>query len=404
MNALSMTGTFSKAPRAWGFEDDIRVVQGDNQFVVLSDGKRYLDWVCGLGSNLLGYSNVEYGKRVAQQVLLGAGFSLPHYLEDIVAEKLVNILATRVPGWNYDDFSVRFAKTGSDAASIAVRLARAVTGRRVIWHCGYSGWGVEFMAAVSPAHGIPVDYKRVVETFNFNDEGSVLKLRDHGDLAAIVIEQGIENPHPEWYALLRKIANDTGALLIIDEVVTGLRFDLGGACEVMNIWPDIVIMGKALGNGLPISAVVGRTEYMDWFKRDDPVFCSSTHWGEAVSLSAANAVLDIFTDKSAKELWRIGNGLMTGLNQAGWKTKGHGPRSVLFFDDDYERAFFIHGMRAKGILMNRPNFVNAAHTMDDVRNTVDAAALVKEEWEHCDKVAVRKALENKLPHILFKNR
>src|SRR3989337_1274427 len=154
-----------------------------------------------------------------------------------------------------------------------------------------------------PALGIPHNYKKDAFTFDFNAPSSLNAFSFRDDLAAVMLEQGIVEPRVDWYEFLRTFCNKTGALLILDEVVTGLRYGLGGVAEKYQVKPDIITMGKALGNGFPISVVVGRKEYMDWFSRTNPIFCSSTHWGEAVSLAAADAMLDIWYQQEVDYLF-----------------------------------------------------------------------------------------------------
>lgn len=399
---LSMVGTFSKHPRAWGFDGDLVVDDASGRSLYLSDGRWYLDWVCGLGSNLLGYNFEPVVAAIQRQVAHGVGFSLPSRLEYHVAEKLVYIVGSRIPGFDVEDTRVRFAKTGSEATAMAVRLARAITGRDVILHCGYSGWASEFIAASPPAHGITVDQKRIIQTFRFNDLVEVAGKLTRRNVACVILEQGIVDPLPGYYDGLRKICDETGTLLVIDEVVTGLRYATGGASEKYGIKPDLVVMGKALGNGMPISAVLGRSEYLDWFNRDDPVFCSSTHWGEAASLAAANSVLDFVGDSLQEHLERLGGILMEYTKHSGWNVVGHPQRSLIVFESDHQKAFFIHGMRAQGVLMNRPNFVSYAHRLEDVDGTANAMAVVKEQWDKFgDQVVFPK---EKIPHTLFKGR
>ena len=397
---LSMVGTFSKHPRAWGFEDDLVVDDAAGCSLYLSDKKWYLDWVCGLGSNLLGYNFGPVVTAVQNQIAHGVGFSLPNRLEYHVAEKLVHVVGSRIPGFDVEDTRVRFAKTGSEATAMAVRLARAITGRDIILHCGYSGWASEFIAASPPAHGITVDQKRIIQNFRFNDPVEVAGKVARGNVACVIMEQGIVDPDPGYYDAIRKTCDETGTLLIIDEVVTGLRYAVGGACEKYGIEPDLVVMGKALGNGFPISAVLGRSDYLDWFKRDDPVFCSSTHWGEAASLAAADVVLD-YVEKIQGHIESIGEYFIAEMSYA-WKVVGHPQRSLMVFESDEQKAFFIHGMRAHGILMNRPNFVSLAHDDHEVDRTVLVADEIRDLWDRYGKDIVFSG--DKIPHTLFKGR
>src|SRR3990167_170949 len=178
MSSLANVGTFSKHPKSWGFEHDLRVISGNGSRLVLSDGKEYLDWVSGLGSNLLGYNHPEFIRRVEDQLHRGAGYSLPSFLEDLVADKLTSLLGYMVEGWKPDTISVRFGKTGSDATSMAVRLARAAMGRDVIIQAGYAGWGSDFIAATPPALGIPRCQKDTIHTFKFNDLDGLANVLD----------------------------------------------------------------------------------------------------------------------------------------------------------------------------------------------------------------------------------
>lgn len=397
---LSMVGTFSKHPRAWGFDDSVTVNDAVGCRLGLSDGKWYIDWVCGLGSNLLGYNFEPVVKAVQDQVAHGVGFSLPHRLEYQVAEKLVHVVGSRIPGFDVEDTRVRFAKTGSEATAMAVRLARAITGRDIVLHCGYSGWASEFIAASPPAHGITVDQKRIIQTFHFNDAAEVAGKLARGNVACVIMEQGIVDPAPGYYDAIRNACDETGTLLIMDEVVTGLRYAIGGASEKYGIRPDLVVMGKALGNGFPISAVLGRSDHLDWFKRDDPVFCSSTHWGEAASLAAANVVLD-WVGRIQEHIEGIGTYFMKEMSQS-WKVVGHPQRSLMVFESDKQKAFFIHGMRAQGVLINRPNFVSLAHDDHNVKRTASVANNVKDAWDRYGESVVFP--ENKIPHTLFKGR
>lgn len=407
---LAMYGTFSKAPRAFGFDEGYKVERGRGSQLELRlpNGSRtwVLDWVCGLGANLLGYADTEFNKQVKQQVDDGAGFSLPHYLEEKVAGKLVDLVGRRIPGWQSEHIQVRLAKSGSDVNSMAIRLARSVTGKKAVLACGYQGWGIEFVAATPPAHGIPEEYQKDIKSFAFNDMTSLEKAAYYyGDnVAAVIIEQGIFDPDPRWYEYLRRFCDDQGALLILDEVVTGLRFGIGGAAERFDIHPDLVTMGKALGNGLAVSALLGRKEYMQWFARTDPVFCSSTHWGEAVSLAAANAVLDIFDKEAVEHVWLVGKLLMDALSMAGWKVLGHPPRSLLIFDNEYQRAFFIDSMMKFQVLMNRPNFVSIAHSLQNVELTSYAAKRTYELMTELSEAKLIEQTADHLPHVLFSNR
>lgn len=405
--------TFSKDPRTWAKHfEPTEIAYGQNAHVIDAQGRDYIDWVSALGANLLGYSNSQFCSRVAAQVWHGAGFSLPHTLEDQVALKLVDLLGNRIDGWGVNNLQVRFGKTGTDVTTMAVRLARAVTGRTRILKCKghYHGWGDWSIAVTPPAHGIPPGQAEWVKEFTFNDIDSLRAWgNDPEPIAAVIMEQPLEIPFADWYPEVRDFCDTFECLLIMDEVVTGLRYALGGASELYHIEPDLMCYGKALGNGLPISALIGRREYMKWFDRVDPVFCSGTHFGDAVSLAAADAVLDLFNQKSLIQLWNTGSALVEGLRGQGWKVLGWPPRSLMQFDTMAERLCFVLGMAGQGVLMNRPNFPNMGHTEQDVKYTLQVAQVLRNvylaDWKGKeDEPEVQAWVKERQPWILFSGR
>ncbi len=415
MSALIYAGTFSKDPMAWGFLPDTYVKDARGPYIMLNDDIWYLDCTSSLGQSLHGYGG-DFADYVAEQVRRGIGFTLPHYLEHEAADRLADLLGNRVKGWSPDTIGVRFGKSGSDVTTAAVRLARAVTGRDdiICFSGGYHGWGADFIARTEPAHGIRIDS---LDTANgaidlFWQATKEFDIIDGLDIAAVIFEQPAFDPDPTWYPFLRKWCDDNGSLLIADEVVTGLRYAPGGASERYGIQPDLVCMGKALGNGAAVSALIGRREYMEWFARVDPVFWSSTTNGNANDLAAANYVLREWQEQGEQnvaKLWTLGDQLIKGCKEVlkqvdGWTIEGHGARSVFGFPDEVERAFFIHGMRRNGILANRPNFPNLAMNGGQVNVIVAAVADVAEERAGLSRAEVEKAVEGRLPRVLFKNR
>lgn len=410
MNHLSEFGTFSKSPAMWGLPLETHVTEAKGAYLKLNDDKWYLDWCAGLGSNLLGYCQPDYVKHVRKALTtLGGSLTLPSYLETQTAEKLCHLLGSHVPDWTPEVISARFAKTGSDATMMAIRLARAVTNRPYIitFKGHYHGWGADFISRSDPAYGIlPIggnSYERQtwqgVRELDW-DDFNIGSYYRYDEIAAIIFEQGITDPPPGWYDYLRDLCNQTGALLVVDEVVTGLRYGLGGASERYGIKPDLMCVGKALGNGLPIAALVGRREYLDWFSRIDPVFASSTFWGESVGLAAADYVLDNWAAEDVDYLWRMGNEL---INRSAWPIIGHGARSLFTFQSDIERGWFIRAMKERGILANRPNFPTRSHTATDIENTVTALSEVRQEAEKLGYSGMSDLI-SEAPKVLFKGR
>ncbi len=405
-NYLAQVGTFSKSNVCWGLPEDLCVVEGHNQNIKLSDGRWYTDWVSGLGSNILGY-NKSYLRYVAKNIKEGVGFSLPHRIEYDVAEKLVKLLQANVAGWSDRDIKVRFCKTGSEATAMAVRLARAVTSRQKIgsFYDHYHGWLEWAIARTAPAYGVLNEERWACVPLEWDNPFTFEQSGFNESVAAVIFEHpSYDVKNADWYSTLREKTNQVGALLIADEIVTGLRYGLGGACGLFNIKPDLVCIGKALGNGFPIAAVVGPAEYLDWFNRVDPVFCSSTHWGETASLYAANYVLDNWVQDSVNYIWETGTILMENLRIAGWDVFGHPPRSVLRFTHEKERAFFIRYMFENGILMNRPNFPNLCHTSDDQRITYECAKNARTKYDSMSFRELDEYVEGRMPRVLFSKR
>lgn len=413
MGKLAMTGTFSKSPLAWGLSEDLYVTKAQGQKVRLSDGRYYLDWVNGLGTNLFGYA--YFKEEIANEAAKGGGsHSLPHRLEYEAAGLLCGMLSENIDHWNDKNIQARFSLSGTDAVNVAVRLARAVTGRDniLVMKNGYHGWADWTIARTEPAAGIPEGYKESIVEFELDDWESIhnemvlatVKNRKNKP-AAIVIEQGLTDPDDEFYNWLRDLCDLGGVLLIIDEVVTGLRYGLGGACQRYGIKPDIVCMGKALGNGYPISAIVGDVNLMSEFAKVSPVFCSSTHWGNSINMAAAVAVLSRWDHACVEHIWSMGTFLIEGLRSAGWNVIGHPPRSLVTFKSPEEHAFFIQGMMGEGIMMNRPNFPTLSTTEKYVDDTFEAAKRVRHKFKVAlERGVLQDTVKGKLPRVLFSDR
>lgn len=404
-NALAMTGTFSKSPLAWGFEPNLTVVSAQGCHVELSDGRLYVDWVSGLGTNLFGYGYLN--DLIIEELKRGGGsHSLPHQLEYEAAELITNCLSKHIPYWNQANLQARFCLSGTDAVTMAVRLARVVTGvNKIICATGgYHGWADWTISRTSPAAGVPVSVSFDMTEFTFNDLKRLKVWRGGpGSVAAVVIEQGLTDPEPGFYDGVRDFCDLTGALFIMDEVVTGLRYGLGGVCGVYDIKPDLVCMGKALGNGAAVAALVGDEKLMSEFAKISPPFCSSTHWGNSLHMAAAKAVLTTWRDEYVKYLTFSGEQLMEGFRSAGWGVIGHPPRNLVTFKCLNEQAYFIHGMREEGVLMNRPNFPTMSHTEEDIDRTIEAARRARAKY----KASLERGVEmNKdyLPRVLFSDR
>ncbi|HOE10052.1 MAG TPA: aminotransferase class III-fold pyridoxal phosphate-dependent enzyme [bacterium] len=343
------------------------------------DGNSYIDYLGALGPITLGYNHPKVNEAIRRQLDDGALLSLPHPLEVEVAEKLVECIPCAE--------MVRFTKTGSEATSAAVRIARAYTGRDLIVQSGYHGWH-DWYAVTKPLRnrGIPKALLDYIVPFPYNDADSLKSILEQnpGKVAAVMLEPSVLGP-PKIGFLERccKLARDHRALLIFDEVVTGFRIALGGAQEKFGIVPDLATFGKGMANGMPLSAVLGRAEVM---KSCDDIFYSSTFGGEILSLAAGKAVIEIYRSEPVIEhLAEIGGKLIRGIRE---RIQQHGlaqhieivgfdARSMFLFhaprpeDNLILKSLFHQEVVRRGILCNGYHNMTYAHSDDDIQQTLD---------------------------------
>ena len=225
--------------------------------------------------NILGYCDPDVDYAIRHQLTRGISMSLPTSLECELAERLVQ----HIPSAEM----VRFGKNGTDATSAAIRLARAATRRDRVVAVGYHGWQDWYIGATARRLGVPAAVSELTDMVPFGDlEAMEATLKSHAnEYAAIILEPtGAVEPPQSYLKDLKKLAHEHGALLIFDEIVTGFRWGLGGAQAKYNVTPDLSAFGKAMGNGMPISAVVGRSDVM---RLMEDIFYSGTFGGEALS-------------------------------------------------------------------------------------------------------------------------
>ena len=273
------------------------------------DGNSYVDLICGLLPVVLGYRDPDVDGAVRAQLEKGITFSLPSPLETELAERLVEVIPCAE--------MVRFGKNGTDATSAAIRLARAFTGRDRVVALGYHGWQDWYIGATTRNKGVPGRVSALTHKLPFNDLEAVKEvLETHSDeVAAVILEPvGAQEPAPGYLEALRELTRDNGTLLVFDEIITGFRVALGGAQAHYGVTPDLAAFGKAMGNGMPISAVVGRSDIM---LEMEEVFFSGTFGGETLSIAAAIAVIDKMRREPVIEtLWDSGQKLGKLLQEA----------------------------------------------------------------------------------------
>jgi len=297
------TQTFSKSADQWPQGSaPLFLSHGDGGRVWDVDGNRYVDLVCGLLPVVLGYRDPDVDAAIAAQLANGISFSLATDLEIALAERLVEIIPCAE--------MVRFGKNGSDATAAAVRLARAHTGRDRIAVSGYHGWQDWYIGSTTRNLGVPEAVCALTYSFPAGDYAALdtLLRRHPGEFAAIVVEpMSALDPGAESAQVLADLVHHHGALLVFDEIITGFRYAMGGVQELIGVTPDLACFGKAMANGMPLSAVVGRAEIMHGMEE---IFFSTTFGGETLSLAAAIAVIDKMRREPVIEtLWRTGERL-----------------------------------------------------------------------------------------------
>jgi glutamate-1-semialdehyde 2,1-aminomutase len=277
------------------------------------NNKLYLDMsLMGVGTSVLGYANQEVDKKIIRRINSGIISTLNSLDEYKLAKELIKI----------DKFAdqVKFAKGGGEALSIAIRIARSSNSKKVIAFSGYHGWHDWYLSAnlsdkknlnnhlfknLKPI-GIPKQLKNLSVSFDFNDFDKLYKLSKVHNLAAVVIEPARFNYLSRSFVIkINNFCKKENICLIVDEITTGWREGLGGIYKKIGLKPDIVVYGKALGNGYAISAIVGKKKYMD--KAQD-TFISSVAWTEAIGFTAALAVINEFKkNKVEKKILTLGN-------------------------------------------------------------------------------------------------
>jgi glutamate-1-semialdehyde 2,1-aminomutase len=351
------------------------LVRGKGCHVWDVDGNEYIDYQMAIGPLSLGYAYERVDAAVRAQLLDGITFSLMHPLEVEVAE----LVRAVVPGAE----AVRTSKTGCDATSAAVRLARAYTGRDRVLCCGYHGWHDWYIATTDRHAGIPEAVRELSATFGYNDLDSVREAIDR-DTACVILEPiTFEAPRDNFLAELRRLCTEHGALLIFDEMWTGFRLALGGAQAHFGVTADLACFSKAIANGMPLSVLTGRREVMDLCDKD--IFFFTTFGGEALSLAAAKATLLEMQEKPVSaHLAAQGRKLREGYNALAaergldfTRCTGYDCRSLVTFDQKAGdplvlKSFVQQEMIRRGVLWSGFHTLSFSHTDADVAYTLEA--------------------------------
>lgn len=335
-------------------------------------GETLLDCTMALGAVALGYAEESVSRAAIEAIVAGNVAGLSPLLEVQVAERLCDVVPCAE--------QVRFLKTGAESVAAAVRIARAYTGRDHVVGAGYFGW----LDWWGEGKGIPAGAHAAFTSIPFDDLAALERAAAAAGsrLAAILLEPVVERlPSAEWIAAARALCDRTGAILIFDEIKTGFRLRPGGYQEYAGVEPDLATFGKAMANGFPLAAVVGRAEVMGAARE---TWISSTLASEGAALAAANAVLDWHERADVCDaLWQTGTEMMDGVRRAiaasgirGVTVDGIAPMWLMRFDEPARQSRFLALALAEGVLFKRGayNFASLAHGEEAVAHIEQAAS------------------------------
>jgi glutamate-1-semialdehyde 2,1-aminomutase len=384
------------------------------------DGHEYYDFAqMGVGSCILGYADRDVNSAVMKAVADGSMSTLNCKEEVELAEKLISLHP-----WSS---MARFARTGGEACSIAVRIARAASGRQKVAFCGYHGWHDWYLSSnlsnksnldeqLLPGLdtlGVPDNLKNTALPFNYNKISELKEHIDHypNEIGCIIMEPVRGNhPEPGFLEEVKEISKRIGAVLIFDEVTSGFRMNVGGIHLNYGVNPDVIILGKALGNGYPISAIVGTKEVMDYAQS---TFISSTFWTERVGFCAALATIDKMEKKRVPEkLIEYGILINKGWEDSAKKhmldinISGIPPLTHISFETTNPLAIqtlYAQEMLKKGFLQGSSVYTTYAYSEEIIdkfiKNTDEVFALIESAIKE-DKV--NEFLESDIIEIGFK--
>ncbi|MEM1142632.1 MAG: glutamate-1-semialdehyde 2,1-aminomutase [Pseudomonadota bacterium] len=381
----------------------------DGAYMYDADGQRYIDYVLSWGPMIMGHNHPEVRQAVVEQASQGLSYGAPTELEIELADTICRIMP------NMD--LVRMVSSGTEATMSALRLARGYTGRDLIvkFEGCYHGHSDSLLIkagsgaltlGVPSSPGVPSALADFTLTLTYNDsEGLRQTFAEYGDrIACLIVEPVTGNmncvlPEPEFLETMREVCTDSGAVLILDEVMTGFRFGTAGAQGYLGLDADLTCLGKVVGGGMPVGAFGGKREIMEQIAPLGPVYQAGTLSGNPVAMAAGLATMAIisrpgFYEDLFRHTRELCEGMQDAADRAGvpFTTNHAGTMFGGFFTEsetvnnyadvmacDTERfAKFFHKMLELGVYLApasyEAGFMSAAHTDEDIAATVDAAA------------------------------
>jgi glutamate-1-semialdehyde 2,1-aminomutase len=392
-----------RAMRSIG-RDPIFIARGEGATIVDVDGNEYVDWVSSWGPLILGHANRAVVDAIVEAAMDGTTFGAPTKGEVTLAAEVVD----RIPSVQM----LRMTSSGTEATMSALRLARAVTGRELVlkFAGAYHGHVDGLLAqagsglatqGIPASPGVPAAAAQATVIVPWNDADALTEATDRYELAAIVAEpvaanMGVVPPAPGFLELLRMQADRTGALLVFDEVITGFRVARGGAQERFGVLPDLTILGKIIGGGLPAAAYGGPPVLMERLAPAGDVYQAGTLSGNPLAVAAALATLEQLDSRAYKRLAKTTDALAAGLRDAarsagvplqvqsvpGLVTPFFAPAPVRDYADAAACDLDAYGAFARALLAHGvyppPSqfeawFPSLAHTEEHVERTTRAA-------------------------------
>lgn len=369
---------------------------GSGAFVYDLDGNQYIDYPCSLGSVVLGHSNQYVNDRVCERIKRGTIFSMPSVHE----MELAKLIQSIIPSME----SMRFLKSGSEAVSAAVKIARSYTNRDIVLSNGYHGWHDWSTPITSNFSGTPKKFGESVISFEYNDLEQIEQIFNayEGQIACVVLDPYIfDKPDDLYLSKLLRISHKHGALVIFDEVVTGIRWEGFSVQGAYGVKPDLTCLGKTLANGIPISCVGGKRSIMEELNKG--CFVSSTFGGDLIGIEGALATLRVAIDDDLpNRLQESGAMLQNGFNDICFELGldaecgGNPARQRLNFPTPEHKALFWQECLLRGVLLGAAQHTSLAHTEPIISKTLDVFEDTLKDMKLCWDNP-KKMLRGKMP-------
>lgn len=384
------------------------------------DNNHYYDMsIMGVGANALGYAFDEVDHAAKDAIDRGGMCTLNAPEEVVLAERLLELHP-------WADM-VRYAKAGGEAMAMAVRIARAYTKKDIVLVCGYHGWHDWYLSAnlvkgdpladvhlkgLSPV-GLPSGLAGTNLIFHYNNPDEFMKLMEEnrGKIAAVIMEP-IRNDYPQegYLEKIREATEKEGIVLVFDEITAGFRLCPGGSHIRLGVSPDIAVFAKAMTNGYPVSAIIGRKHVMEAAQE---TFISSTFWTERIALAAAVKSIECYQKYKVDERQsRVGEKVRDGwikcAEETGIKIHTSGILPLIHFELEYKNAlayktYFTQEMLKEGFLAGPGVYASMAHTDEIIEKYLTACGNVFDKIAHIHKKGddITKYLEGPVCHVGF---